>query len=580
MYLDQRQTKLCLSSKQRICDNVYISLVSGLSLSEYVEARSTYCSSAHANPCSKCERLLHVAMIILEQSYCSLAQAFRVASPDGKYTSELARRLLLQMPLVSIRIGNASQGNSCSILMEKFSGTDYRKLGAIMNSLAANTHLPKGVSLEKSVVKMLLSIAKSDRERECLRYAIYKASGITPSQARRTYGFEGMQARSLTVEATITELQQIREAIEDLACIEEQALLTRFGIPKESYKSSSESEEEDVTQQAMESLLSYDAPEIDTIDSLPAHAPAPQMDVVCSPPTQASEQRAEKPRVPPPSGFGPAPQMDVVCSPLTQASEQRAERPRIPPPSGFGPAPQMDVVCSPPTQASEQRAERPRVPPPSGFGPAPQMDVVCSPPTQASEQRAERPRVPPPSGFGPAPQMDVVCSPPTQASEQRAERPRVPPPSGFGPAPQMDVVCSPPTQASEQRAERPRVPPPSGFGPAPQMDVVCSPPTQASEQRAERPRVPPPSGFGPAPQMDVVCSPPTQASEQRAERPRVPPPSGFGPAPQMDVVCSPPTQASEQRAERPRVPPPSGFGPAPQMDVVCSPPYPGFGAES
>ena len=140
----------------------------------------------------------------------------------------------------------------------------------------------------------------------------------------------------------------------------------------------------------------------------------------------------------------------------------------------------MDVVCSPPTQASEQRAERPRVPPPSGFGPAPQMDVVCSPPTQASEQRAERPRVPPPSGFGPAPQMDVVCSPPTQASEQRAERPRVPPPSGFGPAPQMDVVCSPPTQASEQRAERPCVPPPSGFGPAPQMDVVCSPPTQAS----------------------------------------------------------------------------------------------------
>ena len=83
------------------------------------------------------------------------------------------------------------------------------------------------------MVKMLLSIAQSDRERECLQYAIYKASDLTPSQARRRYGFEAMHVRALAVEAAVTEIQQVQEAIEDLhvACIEEQSVLTRLGIP-------------------------------------------------------------------------------------------------------------------------------------------------------------------------------------------------------------------------------------------------------------------------------------------------------------------------------------------------------------
>ena len=246
VYMEQRQRQLCNLSEQRVCNNVHVSLVSGLSLSKYVEARSAYCSFAHGNPCSKCECLLQVATIILEQNDCSLAQAFRVAAPGRKYTAEFARCLLLQMPLICIWIGKPSQGNSFSILAEKFSGTDYRKLGAIINGMAINTYVPKGVSFEKSVVKVLLSIAQSDCERECLRYAIYKASGLTPSQARCRYGFEGMHVRALAVEAAVTEIQQIREAIEDLACIEEQAVLTRLGILTLSDTSStcSESEEE------------------------------------------------------------------------------------------------------------------------------------------------------------------------------------------------------------------------------------------------------------------------------------------------------------------------------------------------
>ena len=185
--------------------------------------------------------MLKVANTILEQGYCTLSDAFRLASPTVKYTAEHARRKLLQMPLVCIRIGDPSKGQSFSILMERFPGTDYTKLGGIINGLLS-AQCCKGNTLQKSVVKMLLSIAKSDRERKCLRYAI--SSGMTPTQARRQYGFQNIQQNTKEVEAALSDIQCIREAISDLASIEDTALLKSFGIDVESSPSSSESEDD------------------------------------------------------------------------------------------------------------------------------------------------------------------------------------------------------------------------------------------------------------------------------------------------------------------------------------------------
>ena len=142
--------------------------------------------------------MLKVANIVLEQGYCTLSDAFRSTSPMVKYMAEHARRKMLQMPLTYIRIGDPSKGQSFSILMEKFPGTDYAKLGGIINGLAS-AQCYKGNTLQKSVVKMLLSIAKSDREQKCLRYTI--SSGMTPTQARRRYGFQNIQQNTKEVEA-------------------------------------------------------------------------------------------------------------------------------------------------------------------------------------------------------------------------------------------------------------------------------------------------------------------------------------------------------------------------------------------
>lgn len=189
--------------------------------------------------------MLKVANVVLEQGYCTLSEAFKLASPMVKYTAEHARRKLLQMPLICIRIGDPQKGQSCSILMEKFPGTNYSKLGGIINGLVSTQcSAGKGGILQKSVVKMLLSIAQSDRERKCLRYAIYSASGMTPTEARRRYGFQHMKRNAKEVEDALAEIQCIREAISDLASIEDTALLQSFGIDVESSCSSSESEDD------------------------------------------------------------------------------------------------------------------------------------------------------------------------------------------------------------------------------------------------------------------------------------------------------------------------------------------------
>lgn len=243
-YLENKKRCLCDQKQQKVCDTVHVSLISDLTLAEYAEALSVYCSQVHTHPCCKCEPLLQVANTILEESYCTLSKAFSVVHPGATYTAERARSVFLQMPLVSVRIGDPRKGHSFSLLMEKYPGTDYAKIGTIMNGLA-DTFAPKGSTLQKPMVKMLLSIAQSDHERECVRYALYKASGMSQTAVRRTYGFENMQARGESVEAAILEIQCIRQAIADLASLEDEALLTSLGVPILAESSSDESDEDE-----------------------------------------------------------------------------------------------------------------------------------------------------------------------------------------------------------------------------------------------------------------------------------------------------------------------------------------------
>ena len=84
-----------------------------------------HCQNSHTFQCIKCERFINVSKKVLKEvlkevfkevlkeGYCLLSEAFRIVAPDVKYIAEHARRLLLQMPLVAVRIGDPKRCLIC-----------------------------------------------------------------------------------------------------------------------------------------------------------------------------------------------------------------------------------------------------------------------------------------------------------------------------------------------------------------------------------------------------------------------------------------------------------------------------------
>lgn len=66
---------------------------------------------------------------------------------------------------------------------------------------AATRHIPPhSTSLSKQELKSLLSVCKSDRERACMRYAVFKASGFSATHARKQFGFQNISKQVKDVE--------------------------------------------------------------------------------------------------------------------------------------------------------------------------------------------------------------------------------------------------------------------------------------------------------------------------------------------------------------------------------------------
>ena len=60
-------------------------------------------------------------------------------------------------------------------------------------------------------------ISESERERQCIRYAVFKSSCTTLLEARRKYGFDRMDEKAAQVEACIKQAEEIHHATDKLA---------------------------------------------------------------------------------------------------------------------------------------------------------------------------------------------------------------------------------------------------------------------------------------------------------------------------------------------------------------------------
>ena len=114
-YLHNCKRMLHTPYERRVCDGVSVSTLSGLSMSNYVVARSTMCYRSHEQPCKICLSLLEVATTVLHNGFCTLRYAFSLTSPNVVYDTQIAKRKLLQMPLAAIRVGKPRSGTSFTL---------------------------------------------------------------------------------------------------------------------------------------------------------------------------------------------------------------------------------------------------------------------------------------------------------------------------------------------------------------------------------------------------------------------------------------------------------------------------------
>ena len=224
-----------------LSDGICVTKVTDLTLEQYCYVHRLHCLSYHVHDCLECSYTINAANMILQEGIAPLRVAFETASPGVSYSASKAKQHLLQMPLVTIRLGEPSSGKSQTYVLEYVHGVDYVKIANILGkSLITHSAVP---SISKEELKKLLLITRSDRERDCVRYAVFKASGLTPSAARRHFGFERMDRTSNYVEECLHDAELVYQAVKDLSESRERAAILN-NLDSSSDYSSSESDNE------------------------------------------------------------------------------------------------------------------------------------------------------------------------------------------------------------------------------------------------------------------------------------------------------------------------------------------------
>ena len=80
------------------------------------------------------------------------------------------------------------------ILLEHCPDFNYSVVLSLLNAYVAKATKTRTISKEQ--LKDILSMAKGDKERQCIRYTAFLASGMSFSAARKVLGLEKMNKKS------------------------------------------------------------------------------------------------------------------------------------------------------------------------------------------------------------------------------------------------------------------------------------------------------------------------------------------------------------------------------------------------
>ena len=93
--LKRSDIRLC-----RLEDGLYGSLMSVVSLKDFVINCGEYCKRCHNSHCTECIVLINMASYILKEGVAKVSEVFKMQFPNKIYKSDKAVQQLLQLPVV------------------------------------------------------------------------------------------------------------------------------------------------------------------------------------------------------------------------------------------------------------------------------------------------------------------------------------------------------------------------------------------------------------------------------------------------------------------------------------------------
>lgn len=224
----------------RKADGVYQSPLSGMTLLQFVKARTAYCSNRHAVGCSECSGLIQAANDIISCGIADVADTFRKCFPSVKYQCYNAKRKFLQLPVVIFEISAEGKGSQRLCIIEQQTGVNYVTFVSLFHKL-----IPSGVTrggINKATLDGLCKLASTESDRKLIKYAACAARNLSVKKASHTYGISNYGELRNEVEGALQKACEIRNEVMEIAAVEERAFLKTLGVD---VSSSSESEPDD-----------------------------------------------------------------------------------------------------------------------------------------------------------------------------------------------------------------------------------------------------------------------------------------------------------------------------------------------
>ena len=227
-------------SSCRKADGIYQSFLSGMTLLQFVKARSAYCSKDHAVGCRECSGLIQAANKIISSGIADVADTFRKCFPLVKYQCYNAKRRFLQLPVVIFETSTQGKGSQRLCMIEQQSGVDYVTFVSLFRKLIPSGTVSGGIN--KATLSGLCSLASTESDRKLIKYAACASRNLSEKKASQTYGISNYGALRNEVEGALQKACEIRNEVMQIAAVKERAFLRTLGID---VASSSESESDD-----------------------------------------------------------------------------------------------------------------------------------------------------------------------------------------------------------------------------------------------------------------------------------------------------------------------------------------------